>query len=170
MNPNGDNDHPQGNDALNLNNPADRHPENTQPNTQGLVNLGSGRTIPEGQSSRSLERAGLIQGLTEQIVGSLMDQLKERIPHLRRETPALSPFVREDKEKPTGILPRTQGDSYTSPRGVSGHLCIGAEGYVRGRSEGCSPSIICASRLQARKIEEADLLRGEGRGHRRGGG
>ncbi|GAA0185814.1 hypothetical protein LIER_33102 [Lithospermum erythrorhizon] len=88
MNRNAYNHPPQRNDGLNLNNLAERHPENAPPNTQGLVNLGSGRMLHEGRSSRCQEMTELIQGLTAQIIGSVIDQLKERVLHLMGETPA----------------------------------------------------------------------------------
>ncbi|GAA0157806.1 hypothetical protein LIER_14991 [Lithospermum erythrorhizon] len=43
--------------------------------------------------------AWLIQRLTEQIVDNVMEQLKERLLHLRGEAPVVSSFVREDGEE-----------------------------------------------------------------------
>ncbi|GAA0166526.1 hypothetical protein LIER_21662 [Lithospermum erythrorhizon] len=63
-------------------------------NVQGPIHIGSARTLPEGGSSHPLEMEGLIQGLTDQILCSVMDQLKERLPHLRGETLMVSSFVR----------------------------------------------------------------------------
>ncbi|GAA0166321.1 hypothetical protein LIER_21499 [Lithospermum erythrorhizon] len=40
--------------------------------------------------------AGLIQGLTDKIVSSIMDQLKDRLPYLAGKAPAVSSFVREE--------------------------------------------------------------------------
>ncbi|GAA0152183.1 hypothetical protein LIER_10726 [Lithospermum erythrorhizon] len=69
MNPNEDNDHPQGSDGINLNNPTDKQPEDAPPNAQG--------PIPTG------------------VIG----QLNEQFPHLMVETPAVSSFVQEDWEE-----------------------------------------------------------------------
>ncbi|GAA0141172.1 hypothetical protein LIER_35344 [Lithospermum erythrorhizon] len=54
MNLNRDNDHPQGSDALNPNNPAARQPEDATLNVQGPVNIGSGRSLPEEGSLHTL--------------------------------------------------------------------------------------------------------------------
>ncbi|GAA0149822.1 hypothetical protein LIER_37003 [Lithospermum erythrorhizon] len=39
--------HPQGRDALNLNNLPARQNKDAPTNVQGLINIGSGRTLPE---------------------------------------------------------------------------------------------------------------------------
>ncbi|GAA0174052.1 hypothetical protein LIER_27523 [Lithospermum erythrorhizon] len=101
MSPNGNNNNPHGSDALNLNNLAARHPEKAPPNVQVPINIGSEEHCMGGggESSHPYEMGGLIQGLTEKIVDSVMEQLRERLPHLRGETPAVSSFIREDREE-----------------------------------------------------------------------
>ncbi|GAA0147525.1 hypothetical protein LIER_42960 [Lithospermum erythrorhizon] len=47
MNLNGNNDHLQENDALNLNNPAFRQPEDAPQNVPRPINIRSGRTLPD---------------------------------------------------------------------------------------------------------------------------
>ncbi|GAA0171956.1 hypothetical protein LIER_25876 [Lithospermum erythrorhizon] len=96
INPNREDNHPQGDNALNLNNPAAQRPEDAPPGMAGLIHIGSRRTLPKGGSSYPPGMAGLIQRLTDQIARSVMDHLRERLPHLRRETPAVSSFVREE--------------------------------------------------------------------------
>ncbi|GAA0175245.1 hypothetical protein LIER_41875 [Lithospermum erythrorhizon] len=49
MNPNGDDNHPQREDFLNLNNPAARRPEDAPPNAYGPIHNGFGRTLPDGE-------------------------------------------------------------------------------------------------------------------------
>ncbi|GAA0139004.1 hypothetical protein LIER_35016 [Lithospermum erythrorhizon] len=96
MNSIGDDNHPQEDDALNLNDPADQRPKDTPPNAQEPICIGSGITLPKGGSSPPPKMAGLIQGLTDQIISSVMDQLRDQLPQLRGETIAVSLFIHEE--------------------------------------------------------------------------
>ncbi|GAA0143955.1 hypothetical protein LIER_04519 [Lithospermum erythrorhizon] len=96
MNPNGDDNHPHEDDAFNLNNPAAQRTEDAPPNAHRPIGVGFGRTVHEGGSSHSPKMAGLIQGLTDQIVSSVMDQLRDQLSQLRGETHVVSSFLREE--------------------------------------------------------------------------
>ncbi|GAA0169503.1 hypothetical protein LIER_23973 [Lithospermum erythrorhizon] len=64
----------------------------------------------EGGSSCSPEMARLIQRLMEKIIGSVMDQLKERVPQLMGGTPVVSSFIREDREETYTHTPPIRSD------------------------------------------------------------
>ncbi|GAA0139445.1 hypothetical protein LIER_00984 [Lithospermum erythrorhizon] len=57
MNSNGNDDHPQRNNALNLNDPAAGRNEDAPPKDQEPINIWSGRTPPEACSSHPPEMA-----------------------------------------------------------------------------------------------------------------
>ncbi|GAA0154770.1 hypothetical protein LIER_12658 [Lithospermum erythrorhizon] len=87
---------------MNLNNSLVGWNEDAPPSAWDPINIGCGRTLPEVGSSYQPEMAGLIQGLTGQIVHIVMEEPRERLPQWRGETMAVSSSIREeDKSMPS---------------------------------------------------------------------
>ncbi|GAA0184426.1 hypothetical protein LIER_31714 [Lithospermum erythrorhizon] len=71
MNSSGNNDHPQQNDALNLNNTAPGQNDDAPPNVQEPIN----------------------------IAPVVLEELRARLPSVRKDHPAISSYVREEMER-----------------------------------------------------------------------
>ncbi|GAA0166922.1 hypothetical protein LIER_21972 [Lithospermum erythrorhizon] len=96
MNANGIDNRPPGDDALNLNNLVAGRNDDALLNPQEPIHIGSRKMSLEVGSSHPQEMAGLITGLTRQIVHSIKEELRERLPQLRGDTPTISSSIREE--------------------------------------------------------------------------